>query len=87
MTTNLIPELRDLWCDPYAQIRRSWSRRGGRLLLTVAVTYRNLSVEDIAADELRFFASRGMRVVHASARRHMRNGDRLFWVLAEPVAA
>lgn len=87
MTTAILPELRDLWCDPYAQIRRAWSRRAGRLVLTVAVTARNLGGEDIAADELRFFASRGLRVIHASERRQLRHGDRLFWVLAEPVAS
>lgn len=83
---DLTSQLRDLWCDPYAQIRRAWNRSSGRVLLTVVVTYRNLSGEDIADDELRFFASRGLRVVHASERRDLRHGDRLFWVLAEPVA-
>lgn len=81
-----LSQLRGLWCDPYAQIRRVWNRSSGRVLFTVAVTYRNLSGEDIAADDLRFFASRGLRVVHSSERRALRHGDRLFWVLAEPVA-
>lgn len=91
MTTNLktlpacqIEALRGVWCDPYAQIRRAWNRTSGRVLLTVAVTYRNLSGEDIANDDLGAFASRGLRVVHASERREMRHSDRLFWVLAEP---
>jgi len=76
--------IRGIWCDPHAQIRRAWNRTSGRVLLTVAVTDRNLSGEDIANDDLRVFASRGLRVVHASERRVMRHSDRLFWVLAEP---
>lgn len=76
--------LRGVWCDPYAQIRRAWNRTSGRVLLTVAVTYRNLSGEDIANDDLGVFASHGLRVVHVSERHEMRHSDRLFWVLAEP---
>ena len=83
--TDLTAQLRDLWCDPYAQIRRAWNRSAGRVLLTVAVTSHHMIGEDIAGDELKFFASRGLRVAHVSERRDLRNGDRLFWVLAEPV--
>ena len=77
--------LRNLWCDPYAQIRRVWGRRSGRVLLTVAVTDRNLSSEDLADDSMRVFAVHGLRVVHASERRTLRHGDRLFYVLAQPL--
>ena len=83
--TDLTAQLCDLWCDPYAQIRRAWKRSAGRILLTVAVTSRCVSEEDIADDVLRFFASRGLRVLHVSNRRDLRHGNRLFWVLAEPV--
>jgi hypothetical protein len=77
--------LRNLWCDPYAQIRRVWVRRSGRVLLTVAVTDRNLSGEDLADDSMKVFAAHGLRVVHSSERRTLRHGDRLFYVLAQPL--
>lgn len=83
--TDLTAQLRDLWCDPYAQIRRAWKRPSGRVLFTVAVTSHHVIEEDIADDELKFFASRGLRVLHVSNRRDLRHGNRLFWVLAEPV--
>ena len=77
---------RDQWIDPFAQIRRAWTRRSGRLLLTVAVTDRNCGAAEIADDELRWFHRHGLRVAHVSFRRDMRHGDRLCWVLAEPLA-
>lgn len=86
-TPSTLPDLLGCWCDPYAQIRRAWRRPNGRVLLFVQSTSISTSAEDIGDDEIRFFASRGLRIEHVSARESASLHSRRFWVLAAPTAA
>ena len=85
-TPLTLPDLHGQWCDPYAQVRRAWQRPGGRVLLSVRSTSISTGAEDIGDDAIRFFASRGLRIVHVSAREE-RQSSRRFYVLAAPLAA